>query len=96
MKNPSSFRPDEIIGPEQLTPLRTLLGEMAPTRRLWTLMQRIEYCRHRAEIAEGLSSNGSKAIRREMAEVARQWRDLAGTFEQLSQGGFSRPLSPKE
>jgi hypothetical protein len=65
---------------------------MATTHHLWSLMQRIEYCRHHADMAEAKSSNGSKAFRAEMAAVSRQWRDLAKAFEQLDQGGFFQAL----
>ncbi len=52
---------------------------------LWRLMQKIEYCRHRAELAEAKAAGGSTAFRREMAEVAEQWRDLAHEIELLDQ-----------
>ena len=50
-------------------------------RRLWALMQRIERCRHRAELAENKTVQGSAAFRAEMAEIAREWRDLARAIE---------------
>ena len=53
--------------------------------RLWQLMQRIEYCRYRAELAEELAAQGSNAPRNEGAEIARHWRDLASEIERLDQ-----------
>jgi hypothetical protein len=53
----------------------------AHASRLWKLMQRIEHCRHRAEMAEHRARCGSETYRREMADVAKQWRDLAHQFE---------------
>jgi hypothetical protein len=50
---------------------------------LWRLMQRIEYCRHRAEMVEARATEGSEIFQEEMAEVARQWRDLAHEIELL-------------
>jgi len=44
-------------------------------------MQRIERCRHRAEIAEAKTDSGSTAFRAEMAEIAQEWRDLAREVE---------------
>jgi hypothetical protein len=54
-----------------------------PARRVWRWMQRIEYCRHRAEIAEGLANAGSGSVtfRCEMARVGKEWRDLACQIE---------------
>ncbi|HEY2357815.1 MAG TPA: hypothetical protein VGH86_10225 [Phenylobacterium sp.] len=58
--------------------------EKAP--QLWRLMQHIEYCRYRAEMAEAKSVSGSKTYQNEMVEIARQWRDLARTIERLNRG----------
>jgi hypothetical protein len=49
--------------------------------RLWRLMQRIEYCRYRAELADQLASQCAGANRLELAEVAQHWRDLAHEIE---------------
>ena len=51
--------------------------------RLWRRMQRIEICRHRAEMAERRAAQGSEAFRNEMAEIAGEWRDLAKAIEDL-------------
>lgn len=51
----------------------------------WRYMQRIEFCRHRADMAELSAENGSEAFRDEMARAAQEWRDLAQTIEQLEQ-----------
>ena len=48
-------------------------------------MQRIEYRRHRADMAEARSETGSEAFRQEMAEIAREWRDLVREIEELDQ-----------
>jgi hypothetical protein len=44
---------------------------------LWGFMQRIEYCRHRAEEFERKAAAAPEAYRQEMLELAGQWRDLA-------------------
>jgi hypothetical protein len=54
-------------------------------------MQRIEYRRHRAELAEVRSATGSQAFQEEMAEIARNWRDLARELEQLHRDAGAPP-----
>lgn len=44
---------------------------------LWGAMQRIEYYRHRATEAERKAATAPEAYRRDMLELAGQWRDLA-------------------
>jgi hypothetical protein len=51
--------------------------------RLWRLMQRIEACRHRAEITEAYAASGPPAFRAEMARISVQWRMLADAVELL-------------
>lgn len=51
--------------------------------RLWALMQRIELCRHRAELAELSSQFGPAAYRRQMIALAEQWRLCAEHVELL-------------
>jgi hypothetical protein len=58
---------------------------------LWQVMQRIEHCRHRAELAENRGRAGSQAFRAEMAEIARQWVELAREIEQLETDPLSDP-----
>ncbi len=51
--------------------------------RLWRLMQRIETCRHRAEIAESYAASGPAEFRAEMARISAQWRMIAEAVELL-------------
>lgn len=60
---------------------------LKPENRLWRRMQRIELCRHRAELAEAKAAGGSGAFRQEMAEIAQQWRELAGAWEAFEDCG---------
>ena len=55
------------------------LGECdgGAARSIWGAMQRIEYYRHRATEAERKATTAPEAYRRDMLELARQWRDLA-------------------
>jgi hypothetical protein len=46
-------------------------------------MQRIEFCRHRAEIADARAETGTEESRKEMAELAMLWRDLAFEYERM-------------
>jgi hypothetical protein len=59
------------------------LARLGPEQRsrFWALMQRIERCRHRADLAEAKTASGSTAFRTEMAEIAQEWRDLARQIE---------------
>jgi GAF domain-containing protein len=50
---------------------------------LWRRMQQIERCRHHAELAERRGASGSRAFRREMSDVAQQWRQLTLEYEAL-------------
>ncbi len=61
---------------------RALDGKSA----LWRFMQRIEYCRHQALKAEraAAAAKGS-ARRRELADLATQWRELALHTELIAQ-----------
>ncbi|MBV8684042.1 MAG: hypothetical protein JO111_14295 [Caulobacteraceae bacterium] len=43
----------------------------------WGLMQRIEYYRHRASEVERKAAGAPEAYRKDMLELAVQWRDLA-------------------
>jgi hypothetical protein len=52
---------------------------------LWRLMQRIETCRHRADLAEAKALTGSATFRQDMADCAKQWRMLALQIEWLDQ-----------
>ena len=45
--------------------------------RLWGVMQRIEYYRHRATEVELKAAAAPEAYRQDMLELAGQWRDLA-------------------
>lgn len=63
------------------------------------MMQRIEYCRHRAELADGRAERGSAAFRKEMAELADEWRDLAQhieTMDELSEAPAYRGSTPTD
>jgi hypothetical protein len=56
------------------------LGESADgaaAGSIWGAMQRIEYYRHRATEAERKAATAPEAYRRDMLELAGQWRDLA-------------------
>jgi hypothetical protein len=56
------------------------LGESADgaaAGSIWSAMQRIEYYRHRAAEVERKAATAPEAYRREMLELAVQWRDLA-------------------
>jgi hypothetical protein len=56
---------------------------------LWGFMQRIEYCRHRAEEFERKAAAAPEAYRQDMLELAGQWRDLAlHTDLQARSGGI--------
>lgn len=55
---------------------------------LWERMQQIERCRHRAEMAEIRSAEAAPALRREMTEIALQWRQLALEYELLFKRGL--------
>jgi hypothetical protein len=53
---------------------------------LWGFMQRIEYCRHRAMKAEREAASAKASPRRrELTDLATQWRDLALHAELISQ-----------
>ena len=43
----------------------------------WRLMQRIEYCRHRAMEAEQSAAIAPEAMRERLVDLAVQWRDMA-------------------
>jgi hypothetical protein len=43
----------------------------------WRLMQRIEYCRHRAMEAEQSAAIAPDALREALFDLAVQWRDMA-------------------
>jgi hypothetical protein len=43
----------------------------------WRLMQRIEYCRHRALEAEQRARLAPEALREALIDLAVQWRDMA-------------------
>ncbi|HEY1425520.1 MAG TPA: hypothetical protein VGF50_02505 [Caulobacteraceae bacterium] len=68
------------VVPVAATPMCQRSEREQPTR-LWVLMQRIELCRHRAELAEVNTAKGSATFRAEMAEIAQEWRDLARHIE---------------
>jgi hypothetical protein len=57
--------------------------ELPPVRakRLWRLMQRIEYCRYRAELAAELAERCPGDDRMELLEIVQHWRDLAREIE---------------
>lgn len=44
---------------------------------LWALMQRIEYYRHRAAEVERKAAAAPEAYRKDLLDLATQWRDLA-------------------
>jgi hypothetical protein len=44
-------------------------------------MQRIEYCRYRAELAAELADRCPEARRMELLEIVQHWRDLAREIE---------------
>jgi hypothetical protein len=73
--------------------IQTLMTSLARKRSgaggLWRRMQQIERYRHRAEIAVRRGAEGSPAFRREMAEAAQEWSNLAREYESLfrSEGG---------
>lgn len=49
-------------------------------------MQRIEYCRHRAELAEAsAAASASEPVRCEMGKLAQLWRELAREYEEQDQ-----------
>ncbi len=52
-------------------------GGRDATAALWGFMQRIEYCRHRAAEFERKAAAAPEAYRKDMLELAGQWRDLA-------------------
>jgi hypothetical protein len=53
---------------------------------LWAFMQRIEYCRHRAMKAEREAASAKASPRRrELTDLATQWRDLALHAELIAQ-----------
>jgi hypothetical protein len=43
----------------------------------WRLMQRIEYCRHRAMEAEQIAATASEDLRERLLDLAVRWRDMA-------------------
>lgn len=65
--------------------IRSVRGQSLSKRRsrLWRLMQNIEFCRYRAEIAEGRAYREDGFRREASLATARQWRALANAFEQL-------------
>jgi signal transduction protein with GAF and PtsI domain len=95
----ASQRPDRPTGPAgtrktgrspngrdpAATPLATDFA-MDPGR-IWERMQQIERCRHRAEVADARATEGSPTFRREMAEAAQSWRELALEYELLFKRG---------
>lgn len=55
-------------------------------RRLWGLMERIEYCRHRAELAEAsAAASATEPVRCEMRKLAQMWRELPHEYEEQDQ-----------
>ena len=61
---------------------------------LWALMQRIEYYRHRATEVERKAAAAPEAYRKDMLELAGQWRDLALHADLQAQlGGESASLA---
>lgn len=63
-------------------PLNDAPKPLQEVPHLWRLMQRVEYCRHRAEMVEARCANAPEHLRNELAEIAQQWRDLALEIEQ--------------
>lgn len=61
---------------------------------LWALMQRIEYCRHRAAEVERKAAAAPEPDRQGMLELAVQWRGLALHADLQAQlGGASAGLT---
>jgi hypothetical protein len=52
-------------------------GRRPQQRSFWRLMQRVEYYRHKATLAEQKAAAAPDSCRQDMLELARQWRDLA-------------------
>ncbi len=52
-------------------------------KRNWRLMQRVELCRYRAELAEALASVGSHADSHAMMRLAAHWRSCADHLQLL-------------
>lgn len=50
--------------------------------RLWRQMQRAEFCRHQADIAERQGAQRADAFAAEAAQLANRWRALALAIEQ--------------
>jgi len=63
-------------------------SKLSPASRVWVLMQRIEWYRHRAMQAE-CSAAGSEAHREEMLDLALQWLDLARQAELFAKSTMS-------
>lgn len=52
--------------------------------RLWKLMQRIETCRHRADLLEEAARFGAQKQHQALSEMARQWRLCAAHIQLLN------------
>jgi hypothetical protein len=61
---------------------------------LWTLMQRVETCRFRAERLEAVSETWSDPNHALAADLAEQWRQVAEQVYALSIGADSPEVDP--
>jgi hypothetical protein len=71
-----------------------VVGGVMAEPELWALMQRVEWMRYRAEIAERARAAWTGPGRDLALDIALQWRQLAEQTYALFTGEEIKPLSP--